>query len=114
MIFVDGRCLKEGGVYSHVPVTSSTQLLFSQQNYYQQQNTHTIKIIDTNEFLLIRPSRDSNLNIDVRIVTQAHSYEFLTLDLILNKIQYYANPNKLNNFAPHRYFLAFWSNSHTL
>ena len=114
MIFVDGRCLKEGGVYSHVPVTSSTKLMFSRQNYYQQQNTHTIKIIDTNEFLLIRPSRDSNLNIDVRIVTQAHSYEFLTLDLILNKIQYYANPNKLVNFAPHHYFLAFWSNSHTL
>ena len=87
MIFVDGRCLKEGGVYSHVPVTSSTKLMFSWQNYYQQQNTHAIKIIDTNEFLLIRPSRDSNLNIDVRIVTQTHSYEFLTLDLILNKIQ---------------------------
>ena len=113
MIFAGGGCLKEGGVYSHVTVTSSTKLMFLRQNYYQQQNTHTIKIIDTNELLLIRPSRVSNLNIDVRIITQAHSYEFLILNLKLNKIQY-ANPNKLNNFAPHHYFLAFWSNSHTL
>ena len=53
--------------------------MFFRQNYYQQQNTHTIKIIDTNEFLLIRPSRDSNLNIDVRIVTQAHSVAMISL-----------------------------------
>ena len=46
LIFADGRCLKEGGVHSHVPVTSSTELMFSWQNYYQQQNTHAIKIID--------------------------------------------------------------------